>query len=123
MTDNNGGPAASSPEQTSLNADDDSDGGYSSEQDKLLPQPNMGPGVVTKPGASPVKGFCAALVPTPAEGIMLLLFLVNYIMAYLSETFCHTVHNFRYFCLGTTYLQATPIRLLSLFIYPFFILL
>lgn len=75
----------------------------------------MGPGVVTRPGASPVRSVCAALVPTPRECVLLALFLVHYAMVYLDETFCHTVPHFRTFVLAAEYLQALPIRLPPLF--------
>ena len=85
-----------------------------SESERLLPQPKVGHGVVTQPGSSPLKGICAALIPTPAEWILLILFLINYIMAYLGETVCHTVPNFKYYAIGAGYLQGCGIRLLLL---------
>ena len=108
-TDSNGS-GATNPGQTSLNAGDSESIG--DEQDRLLPAPNVGHNV-TQPGASPLKGICAALIPNLTECIMLVLFLINYIMAYLGETFCHTVPYFKYYALGAVYLQAAPIRLLQ----------
>ena len=101
---------SNSPDQTSLNADDQQS--YGDEQNRLLPQINMGPGV-TQPGSSPLKGICYALIPSAPECVLLVLFLVNYIMTYLGETFCHTVPNFKYYSLGVLGLQGSPIGLFS----------
>lgn len=98
-----------SPAPASLNADEGPDAAR--EHARLLPAPDVGPGVVTHPGASPLRSVCAALVPTPRECVLLALFLLHYAMVYLDETFCHTVPHFHKYVLAAEYLQALPIRL------------
>lgn len=54
-----------------------------------------------------------ALVPTRVECVLVMLLLVQFVMMYLQQTFCHALEFFRPLLLGTAYLQALPIRLSS----------